>query len=153
MNANNIESVVARGESLWKSIYLPFETKLAEKLALSHPNLPVHIIQAHYGNLLSDPSPNMPGAKVGRVLTSIVAIASLRAQTGVGPQVLSHIFGLRKAFEDDSYKAEGEQDVEGGRWLASDEGSTWILNSIDAIVKAIGGSEGSNFAPVLKAKL
>ena len=64
MNANNIESVVARGESLWKSIYLPFETKLAEKLALSHPNLPVHIIQAHYGNLLSDPSPNMPSAKV-----------------------------------------------------------------------------------------
>jgi hypothetical protein len=87
------------------------------------------------------------------VLTSIVAVACLRAQTGVGPQVTSHIFGLRKAYEDGSYKAEGEEEVKGGQWLASDEGNMWILRSVDRIVEAIGSGMGSTFAPGFKAKL
>ena len=104
---------------------------------------------------LSDPESNVPsGVPVGRILTSIVAIACLRAQTGVGPQVLSHVFGLRKAFEDGS--AEGEESVPGGEWLASDDGSTWLLEQIDKVVEGLR-AEGAGFAGAgeerLKAKL
>jgi hypothetical protein len=91
---------------------------------------------------------------VGRVLTSIVAVACLRSQTGVGPQVTSHVFGLRKAYEDGSANAEGETNVEGGEWLASDEGNMWLLKSVDTIVEALGDGKGSTFAPgIVKSKL
>lgn len=81
-------------------------------------------------------------------------MACLRAQTGVGPQVTSHVFGLRKAFEDGSFKAEGEFKVEGGEWLASDEGNIWLLGAVDAVVEALGQGKGSSFAPGFeKAKL
>jgi hypothetical protein len=154
LTPSDVSTIVQRGQSLWKSIYNPFETKLAEKLGRSHPDLPVHIIEGEYGNLFADPSPALPGtmpATVGRVLTSIVAVACLRAQTGVGPQVVSHLFGLRKAFEDGTAKAEDA--VPGGEWLASDEGSIWLLNVVDRIVEAIGAGEGTTFAPGLRAKL
>jgi hypothetical protein len=87
------------------------------------------------------------------VRTSIIAVACLRAQSGAGPQVVSHVFGLRKAFEDGTYQAKGEEDVEGGKWLASNEGSMWLLESVDRIVEAIGGGMGTTFAPGIKAKL
>ena len=106
-----------------------------------------------YGALFADP-PSLgheSGAKVGRVLTSICAVACLRSQTGVGPQVTSHVFGLRKAFEDGSWKADGEfsQEFEGGgrKWLASDEGNVWLLESVDAIVECLGEGRGTSFAP------
>lgn len=59
------------------------------------------------------------------------------------------MFGLRKAFQDDSYKADGEiaEQAEGGEWLASDEGNVWLLNSVDSIVEAIGEGKGTTFAP------
>lgn len=82
-----------------------------------------------------------------------MAISCLRAQTGVGPQVTSHVFGLRKAFEDGSFGAKGEEEVKGGKWLATDEGSLWILQTVDRIVEAIGQGRGTNFAPGLGAKL
>lgn len=146
---DNITGISERGHALWDSIYRPFEKKLYDKLADSHPDLPVHILHANYGALLSDPD-RATGASVGRVLTSIVAVACLRAQTGVGPQVISHVFGLRKALEDGSWASDVETE-EGARWLVSDEGNTWILNSVDAIVEAISQGSGSNFAPA-KAK-
>ncbi|KAJ5295076.1 hypothetical protein PENANT_c035G02945 [Penicillium antarcticum] len=143
----NISEISARGHALWDSIYRPFETKLFDKLAESHPDLPVHILHANYGALLSDPvRERLGGSSAGRVLTSIVAVACLRAQSGVGPQVTSHVFGLRKALEDGSW-AEDVEGEAGAKWLASDEGNLWILESVDAIVEAIGGGEGSNFAP------
>ena len=151
LTSANIEAVITRGQTLWKSVYLPFEAKLVNKLALSHPDLPVFIIESEYGPLLADPTPRMPGIKVGRVLTSVLAVACLRAQTGVGPQVISHIFGLRKAFENGT--AGGEDEVQGGKWLASDEGSTWILERVDEIVSAISEGQGTSFAPGIKAKL
>ena len=155
LSSSNASEVVKRGRDLWDSIYRPFEGKLVDKLAQSHPNLPVHIVSAHYGTLLSDPPANMPvlPVQVGRVLTSLIAIACLRSQTGVGPQVLSHVFGLRKAFEDGS--AEGEDQVQGGKWLATEEGSRWLLESVDEIVAAIGEGQGNTtFAPgFIKAKL
>jgi hypothetical protein len=149
----------ARGRGLWDSVYRPFETKLLDKLADSHPDLPVHIINSHYAALLTDPDEGGPGARpgdvrVGRVLASLVAIACLRAQTGVGPQVLSHVYGLRKAVEDGSWATDAAAGPEEGvRWLASDEGSTWILQSVDSIVEAIGVGKGTNFAPARESKL
>ncbi|KAJ6137596.1 hypothetical protein N7471_004082 [Penicillium samsonianum] len=146
----NITAISERGHALWDSIYRPFDKKLFNKLADSHPDLPVHILHSNYGALLSDPERDT-GASAGRILTSIVAVSCLRAQSGVGPQVLSHVFGLRKALEDGSWvnDVEGEQ---AARWLASDEGNMWILNSVDAIVEAISQGAGSNFAPA-RAKL
>ncbi|KAF4122903.1 alpha-1,3-mannosyltransferase [Geosmithia morbida] len=142
-NLNNISS---RGRGLWDSIYAPFEGKLVTKLATSHPDLPVHILNSHYGPLLADPAERGGLAKTGRILTSVIAISCLRAQTGVAPQVTSHVFGLRKGIEDGTYKAEGEEEVQGVEWLATNEGSEWILRSVDTIVKSLGGS---NFSPKL----
>lgn len=146
----NIDEIIQRGESLWDSIYHPFSDKLSAKLGDSHPDLPVHIINHEYGALFADPPTLDPHAKVGRVLTSLVAVACLRAQTGVGPQVVSHVFGLRKAYEDE--RADMKEEVEGGEWLSGEEGNTWLLQSVDRIVDALGGGSGSNFAPI-KSKL
>lgn len=142
----NLDDISARGRGLWDSIYAPFESKLISKLAASHPDLPVHILNSHYGPLLSDPAERGGLAKTGRVLTSVIAISCLRAQTGVAPQVTSHIFGLRKAFEDGTFKAEGEEEAPGAEWLASNEGSEWILRTVDAISESLGGA---NFASKL----
>lgn len=141
-------SPLPRGKALWDSVYAPFETALYDKLARAHPDLPVHILQSHYAALLADP----PGGLLGRVLTSVVAVACLRAQTGVAPQVLSHVFGLRKALADGTYEQDGWQgaELEGVRWLAGDEGCAWLLRSVDDIAAALGGS---NFARPPEAKL
>ena len=152
LNTSNIDSTLSRGQWLWNSVYHPFTDKLTAKLASSHPDLPVHIIESEYGSLFSDPTDHdQDPAKIGRVLTSVVAVACLRAQTGVGPQVVSHVFGLRKAFEDGS--AAKETSIEGGEYLASDEGSIWLLECTDKIVEAISGKEATTFAPGYKAKL
>ncbi|THC92316.1 hypothetical protein EYZ11_008210 [Aspergillus tanneri] len=147
----NITEISARGQALWDSIYRPFEVKLYDKLADSHPDLPVHILHNNYGALLSNPH-RTTGANTGRLATSIIAIACLRAQTGVGPQVISHVFGLRKALEDGTWVQDVESE-ENARWLASDDGNTWILNSVDEIVEAIGQGLGSTFAPARNSKL
>ena len=77
---------------------------------------------------------------MGRITTSLIAITCLRAQQGVGPQVLSHVFGLRKAWEDGTWKQEPEAgEEEGIKWLVSDEGCTWILEKVDELVEALGG--------------
>jgi len=145
--------VAERGKKLWDSIYRPFENKLYDKLAASHPDLPVHILNNEYGALLADPASKTVATAVGRVNTSIVAVACLRAQQGVAPQVLSHVFGLRKAVEDGTWKDDAAAVEDGGeegvKWLASDEGCVWILEKVDSIVEALGGG---NFAPV-RAKL
>ncbi|CAA9964979.1 hypothetical protein PTNB73_06171 [Pyrenophora teres f. teres] len=149
---SNVEQINARGRALWNAIYRPLETKLEHKLGEAHPDLPVFIINSEYGGLFTDP-PRNEGATVGRITTSLIAITCLRAQQGVGPQVLSHVFGLRKAWEDGTWKQEPEAGSEEGiRWLVSDEGCTWVLEKVDELVEALGGGHGSTFAPV-KAKL
>ena len=152
-NAANIESRKRDGLALWDQVYLGFERKLIDKLAQSHPDLPVHILNSHYANLLSDPPNKQTGAAVGRVLTSLIAIACLRTQTGVGPQVVSHVFGLRKAYENGDAAAEGQEPVEGGEWLASEDGNLWMLESIDGLVNVISGGEGTTFAPGIRPKI
>lgn len=153
MTPQNLNTWKDRGRSLWNSIYRPFDSKLLEKLADSHPDLPVQILDSNYAPLFTDPPERPSGIKVGRVLTSLVAVACLRAQTGVGPQVTSHIFGLRKAVEDGTWKASEVMPEEGVRWLAGEEGNAWILNMVDNIVEAIGNGHGTTFAPGIKAKL
>ncbi|KAK0333862.1 hypothetical protein LTR91_022473 [Friedmanniomyces endolithicus] len=146
LTPQTLPTTLNRGNILWESIYHPFSSKLTSKLAQSHPDLPVFIIEAEYGALFSDPpnpNPNVPN--IGRVLMSLLAVAVLRAQTGVGPQVVSHMFGLRKAFEDGT--AAAEESVEGGEWLAGDEGGMWVLGVVDGIVGAIGEGRGTSFAP------
>lgn len=147
LTGDNVEAVKTRGRGLWDSIYAPFENKLVDKLGVAHPDLPVVILNCHYGPLLSDPEGSKRG--VGRVMTSLVAVASLRAQTGVGPQVLSHVFGLRKAVDDGSFRDDlaveegGEEErvsEEAVRWLAGDEGGEWVLRAVDRIVEGLGGS-------------
>ncbi|KAK4247140.1 hypothetical protein C7999DRAFT_32409 [Corynascus novoguineensis] len=169
VTSDNATAVADRGRALWRSVYTPFDEKLVSKLADSHPDLPVHILGSHYGPLLSDPPalpvnsennggagghPPPPAAVVGRTLTSVVAIACLRAQTGVGPQVLSHVFGLRKGVEQGAHRdecaaaaasagsagLEAGSEAEGIERLAADEGCEWLLRSVDAIAEAVGAS-------------
>ncbi|KAF2963042.1 hypothetical protein GQX73_g10530 [Xylaria multiplex] len=149
----NLETRKKDGLALWDSVYLGFERRLLDKLAQSHPDLPIHIINGHYSNLLANPRDVQKKEPVGRVLTSLIAVACLRTQTGVGPQVTSHVFGLRKAYENGDARAEGEQPVEGGEWLASDDGNLWLLESVDKLVHAIGSGEGTTFAPGIRPKL
>lgn len=150
MNTQNISTTVSRGDKLWDSIYHPLTSKLTRKLAQSHPDLPVFIIEGEYGALFSDPAAAgatdaSSRANIGRVLMSILAISVLRSQTGVGPQVVSHVFGLRKAYEDGT--ADAEPEVAGGKWLASNEGSLWLLEQVDNIVHGISQGQGTTFAP------
>ncbi|KAM3499636.1 hypothetical protein MY10362_007117 [Beauveria mimosiformis] len=157
-----LEATTARGRALWDSVYAPFETKLYDKLARAHPDLPVHILHSHYAALLADPPGKEQeeeeeggggdGRRLGRVMTSVVAVACLRAQTGVGPQVLSHVFGLRKAMSDGTYRQDGmsEDEERAARWLAGDEGNEWLLKSVDDVSAALGGS---NFAQSRESKL
>ncbi|KAH6614295.1 hypothetical protein C7974DRAFT_418014 [Boeremia exigua] len=151
-DASNVEQINQRGRGLWDKIYKPLNEKLEAKLGEAHPDLPVFIINTEYGGLFTDPE-RSTGATVGRITTSLIAITCLRAQQGVGPQVLSHVFGLRKALGDGSWKDEPAAGSEEAiKWLAGDEGCTWILEKTDELVEALGGAQGSTFAPV-KAKL
>lgn len=144
LTPENIEQRKETGLGLWTSVYDPFETKLINRLAESHPDLPVHILGSHYASILSNPEGQERGklADVGRVLTSLVAIATLRAQTGVGPQVLSHVFGLRKAIQQgfQEHEAESAEERRGFEWLAGEEGAEWLLKSVDDIVDKVGSS-------------
>ncbi|KAH6847415.1 hypothetical protein B0I37DRAFT_430947 [Chaetomium sp. MPI-CAGE-AT-0009] len=160
LTPSNLPATAARGQALWQSVYTPFDEKLVARLADSHPDLPVHILGSHYGPLLADPDPE--GGLVGRCLTSVVAVACLRAQTGVGPQVLSHVFGLRKGVEQGAHRGEfeglgeageGEAEAEGVERLAGDEGCEWLLRSVDAIAEAVGASYGRWDGEGEKAKL
>lgn len=137
----DIPALFARGMGLWDGIYEPHSKKLVAKLGDSHPDLPVHILNSHYGPLLSDPAGPVPEGAflLGRVLTSVIAIAGLRAQTGVGPQVTSHVFGLKKSLLEGG-GGDG-QVLQGQEWLTSDEGVTWVLESVDEIGAVMRGEK------------
>ncbi|WVQ96925.1 hypothetical protein IAU59_004033 [Kwoniella sp. CBS 9459] len=153
--AENIEDTLARGKGLWDAIYEPHSAKLLSKLSYAHPDLPEHILASHYSLLLSDPFGTSPpgGYKIGRVLTSVVAMACLRAQQGVAPQLTSHVFGLKKSLLEGG-GAEGESGLQGQEWLTSDEGVQWILESTDDISGVVGEGRSTFAGPTdVKAKL
>uniref|UniRef100_D8PK11 Dol-P-Man:Man(5)GlcNAc(2)-PP-Dol alpha-1,3-mannosyltransferase n=2 Tax=Schizophyllum commune (strain H4-8 / FGSC 9210) TaxID=578458 RepID=D8PK11_SCHCM len=141
----NIEAILSRGQGLWNSIYTPHAEKLYSKLGGYHPDFIAFIITS-YGALLSP----MPGqvrsfhdesgkddvdqGNLSRAMGSIVGTACLRAEGGVGPQLTSHVFGLLKA-----------RDVEGlteeDKWLASDEGTAWVIRTVDDILDAASSGD------------
>ncbi|EOQ99968.1 Dol-P-Man:Man(5)GlcNAc(2)-PP-Dol alpha-1,3-mannosyltransferase [Wallemia ichthyophaga EXF-994] len=120
LTSENLDQFKARGEDLWESIYHPFHEKLVNILNQNHPDMGRYIIDNHYAALLAPPSPDNP---IGRVETSIIAVACLRTQGGVKPQLLSHAYGLQKA---------GESEF---GWIASDVGVQWVIESTDKIIK------------------
>jgi hypothetical protein len=92
------------------------------------------IIQS-YGSVLSP----LPGAdeqgNLSRALGSVVGIACLRTEGRVGPQLTSHVFGLLKA-----RTAEGLSEED--RWLASDEGTEWVIRTIDTLLDVVIAERG-----------
>lgn len=81
---------------------------------------------------------------------SVVGMATLRAEGGVGPQLVSHTFGLLKARND------GVQEgmvTEEDRWLASDEGTEWVLRTVDEILEGLEAAEGNKKEGQLQNKL
>ncbi|KAI6034311.1 hypothetical protein BKA83DRAFT_4188129, partial [Pisolithus microcarpus] len=86
----NIEATIERGMALWKSIYEPHAVKLYNKLGDFHPDFIAFIIQA-YGTILSPlPRGQLEQGNLTRALGSVVAVATLRAEGRVGPQLTSH---------------------------------------------------------------
>ncbi|KAG5636516.1 hypothetical protein H0H81_007775 [Sphagnurus paluster] len=155
--SGTIESTIMRGQALWNSIYAPHADKLHDKLGVYHPDFISFIIQS-YGSVLA-PLPG--GTKVftdesslddpdqgnlSRAMGSIVGIATLRAEERVGPQLTSHTFGLLKARNIEGLSAEDS-------WLASDEGTEWVLRTVDEILDLLA-SEGQQEAETVgKVKL
>ncbi|KAI0751352.1 hypothetical protein C8Q80DRAFT_1156868 [Daedaleopsis nitida] len=137
-STENIEQIVARGQALWTSIYEPHAEKLYNKLGSYHPDFIAFIIQA-YGSVLSPmPGGDSEQGNLSRALGSVVGTACLRAEGGVGPQLTSHVFGLLKARNEPGLS---EEDY----WLATDEGTEWVVRTVDKlldVVKPELGSEG-----------
>lgn len=86
---------------------------------------------------------------LSRTMTSVVGSACLRAEGGVGPQLTSHVFGLLKgrAAQDQGYETNEED-----RWLATDQGTEWVINTVDAILDVVAPVP-SQQDPEAKAKL
>lgn len=74
---------------------------------------------------------------LSRALGSIVGVACLRAEGEVGPQLVSHTFGLLKAREVENQSAEDQ-------WLASDEGTEWVIRTVDEILDCISVRDNSD---------
>jgi hypothetical protein len=95
------------------------------------------IIQA-YGTVLAPlPGGTEVQGNLSRTLTSVVGAACLRAEGGVGPQLTSHVFGLLKA------RAVEEQSAE-DQWLSSDEGTEWVIRTVDKILDVVKPEESSS---------
>jgi len=124
--SENIESIIARGRGLWNSIYAPHADKLYDKLGSYHPDFIAFIIQA-YGSVLAPlPGGDLEQGNLSRALSSVVGSACLRAEGGVGPQLTSHVYGLLKARNKEN---QNEED----RWLSSDDGTEWVVRTVDKI--------------------
>jgi hypothetical protein len=67
---------------------------------------------------------------ISRALGSVAGIASLRAEGRVGPQLTSHVFGLLKA-----RYVEHQNDED--KWLSSDEGTEWIIRTVDEFLDVV----------------
>ncbi|KAJ7742438.1 hypothetical protein DFH07DRAFT_40917 [Mycena maculata] len=137
----NIETTVERGKALWRSIYAPHAEKLHDKLGSYHPDFISFIIQS-YGAVLS-PRPgglrsfsdqssigDPDQGNLSRAMGSVVGIACLRAEERVVPQLTSHVFGLLKARY---VEGKSEEDA----WLATDEGTEWVIRTVDDIVDVV----------------
>jgi len=145
LNESTVGPISQRGQALWRSIYEPHADKLINKLGGYHPDFPLFILGA-YGTVLSPQGSNDPG-ELSRTESSLVGIGTLRAIGGVGPQLVSHVYGLMKA--GDSGQAQKQTDSE--QWLSSQEGVEWALGTIDEICDVVCDSGPVN--ELEKAKL
>lgn len=92
------------------------------------------IIQA-YGTVLSPlPRGDLEQGNLTRALGSVVGIATLRAEGRVGPQLVSHVFGLLKA-------RNGQNLNEEDKFLSSDQGTEWVVRTVDEIMDAVTAGE------------
>ena len=128
-------------------IIFKFDSIIREELSFTDilPGYPAFIIQS-YGSVLSPLSggtkaysdisslEDLDQGNLSRALGSVVGIASLRAEGGVGPQLTSHIFGLLKARNT-------ENQTEEDRWLSSDEGTEWVLRTVDEVLDGVSSEE------------
>lgn len=153
----NAEAIVTQGRGLWNSIYTPHADKLHKMLGSYHPDFISFIIQC-YGSVLTP----LPGktkvysdmtsledpdqGNLSRALGSVVGIASLRAEGGVGPQLISHTFGLLKARD-----VEHQNDED--KWLSSDEGTEWIIRTVDEVLDGVSAGEIEHDQRQAKVKL
>jgi len=67
---------------------------------------------------------------LSRALGSVVGVACLRAEGRVGPQLVSHVFGLLKARNVQDQSPEDD-------WLSTDEGAEWVIRTVDKIVDGV----------------
>ncbi|CAH7687837.1 hypothetical protein BY996DRAFT_4582891, partial [Phakopsora pachyrhizi] len=94
-NSSSAE-IYSPGLRLWKSVYNPLSDRLIAKPSHFNPDLPNHIILSHYGHILSEPAEKL--GLLGRIATILVAIGTLCTLNKLGSQLLSHVLGLKKAF-------------------------------------------------------
>lgn len=71
-------------------------------------------------------------------MSSVVGSACLRAEGGVGPQLTSHVFGLLKGRESEG---QGYETSDEDRWLASDEGTEWVITTVDSILDVVAPAQ------------
>lgn len=118
----------AQGFALWTQIHGRLSKKLAQKFREAHPDLPSVVIGTMYGNSLRN----------GRVTTSLGAIACLHAQKGFEPQVHDHVYGLKNAWRDGSWRGDRGIGCEAGmKWLLDDEGCLWVLEKVEELVRVV----------------
>lgn len=83
------------------------------------------------------PRGDLEQGNLTRALGSVVGIATLRAEGRVGPQLISHVFGLLKARNEENLNDED-------KYLSSDEGTEWVVRTVDEIVDAVTSEEASS---------
>lgn len=64
------------------------------------------------------------------------------AEGGVGPQLISHTFGLLKARNTQGQNEEEE-------WLSSDEGAEWTIRTVDAMMNALSKADNETIGAKL----
>lgn len=136
-------STPLRGRTLWEQIHYPFADKLEQKFGRVHPDLPSLVVKNVYGDLFCN-SVCESDRTIGRVTTSLSAIACLRAKSKCAPldfeaQLFDHVCGLKNAWRDGTWKSEPGIGTGGAvEWLLKDEGCIWVLEKVDRLSTALG---------------
>ena len=95
-------------------------------------SLPISSI--HYPGLRSRAFPSACRRRSGRFAGELEPSFGFRCGDGlrVGPQLTSHVFGLLKARNIEGLS-------EGDRWLSSNEGTEWVIRTVDKIYDVARG--------------
>lgn len=98
------------------------------------------ILENEYGaSLANRPTPDSTPPLISRTLVSAVAVACLRAQGHVGPQLHSHTLGLLKShYETDAEETQTPHE----RWLSSEPGAEWLIQTVDGLCEFLELGQG-----------